>query len=79
MTRKVNIAALNAQDHARFYRKKLKESNEHLEEAVSLIKTLKQDAEMALSDDWDRGNDGFQAQIDSIDGFLVTLPENSKI
>jgi hypothetical protein len=37
---------------------------------VSVLKTLKEDAEMALSGDWDRGDYGFEAQIILIDRTL---------
>jgi hypothetical protein len=41
-----------------------------IDEMVSVLKTLKEDAEMALSGDWDRGDHGFEAQIILIDRTL---------
>lgn len=39
-------------------------------EAISLLKTLKEDAELALSGDWDKSDSGFEAQITLIDRLL---------
>lgn len=34
------------------------------------LETIYEDANMALDDSWDRGDDGFQVQQDLIDGLL---------
>lgn len=45
-----------------------------------LVAHLAKDAQMALDDDWDRGDDGFNAQLNLIDQVVVyelglSLPE----
>jgi hypothetical protein len=39
-------------------------------DAINLIKTLREDAVMALDGRWDRSDDGFEDQITLIDKFL---------
>jgi hypothetical protein len=39
-------------------------------EVIKILTSLKIDAEMALSDEWDRSDDGFEAQIEFIDKIL---------
>jgi len=41
-----------------------------VDEMESLLRTLRQDAEMALNDDWDRSDEGFISQIELIDRLL---------
>lgn len=36
------------------------------QEVLKVLATLHKDAEMALDDEWDRSDDGFEAQIDNI-------------
>jgi len=40
------------------------------EPLVSTLNTLRNDAEMALNDEWDRTDSGFEAQIILIDNVL---------
>ena len=40
-----------------------------LYEALTILKNIHIDANMALKDDWDRSNDGFECQIKIIEGF----------
>ncbi len=49
-----------------------------LQEAVLLLKTLKQDAKLALSDNWDRSDEGFRDQIILIDRFLSSLERGKR-
>lgn len=49
-----------------------------LREAVKILKTLKQDAKLAISGFWDKSDDGFQCQIQLIDNFLSRL-HNKKL
>ncbi len=41
-----------------------------LDELAELLTDLHFDAEMALSDDWERSDNGFQCQIDNIESFF---------
>jgi len=41
------------------------------EELQNLLCELWSDANMALDDDWDRSNDGFQAQVENIEAFAA--------
>jgi hypothetical protein len=41
-----------------------------LHRAVALLKSLKKDADMALSGEWDKSDKGFEAQKEMIDKFL---------
>lgn len=41
-----------------------------LKEAIRLLKIVKQDAKLALSGRWNRGDDGFTAQIQLIESFF---------
>jgi hypothetical protein len=43
---------------------------QRLKEAEALLRSLKTDAKLALSGKWDKGDEGFQAQIDSIDKYF---------
>lgn len=57
--------------------KKLKK---RLEEAILTLKTLREDAEMALNGDWDRGDVGFRDQIILIDQTIEYInPERKEI
>lgn len=49
-----------------------------LTEAVKILKTLKQDAKLAISGFWDKSDDGFRCQIQLIDNFLSRL-DNKKL
>jgi hypothetical protein len=51
----------------------LSNMRDKLKEAVALLKTLREDAKLALSGDWDKSEEGFRAQIESIDKFLDSL------
>jgi hypothetical protein len=44
-----------------------------LKKAISALKTLKQDAKLALSGDWDRSDHGFECQIYLIDDTLKEI------
>ena len=46
-------------------------------EALSLIKSLWEDANMALDGDWDRSDEGFKAQIELIEKFLNKLEDDN--
>jgi len=41
-----------------------------LDKAKKLLKTLRQDAKLALSGSWDKSDEGFEAQIHLIDQFF---------
>ncbi len=41
-----------------------------LKKAISIIKTLREDAKLALNNDWDKSNSGFENQIILIDSFF---------
>lgn len=43
--------------------------------AITQLVILRNDAEMALSGQWDRSDDGFQSQIQSIDEVLAKAPQ----
>jgi len=49
--------------------------NELIEETISVLETLREDAEMALDGRWDVAHDdgGFKAQIDVIDELVNKL------
>ena len=47
--------------------------NKLKEEVISLLKTLRKDAHMALNNEWDRSNDGFRCQILLINEMLNKL------
>ena len=51
-----------------------------VQDLLTRLSSLRKDAEMALSDEWDRSDEGFQSQIDLIDGLVnqyqLVLPEN---
>ena len=49
-----------------------------LDKAVKLIKSFKTDAKMALSGAWDKGNEGFEAQIWAVDKFLLEINQPPK-
>lgn len=49
------------------------EAANYFQAAVKIILTLKQDAEMALNEEWDKSDEGFKAQISIIDKFLTEL------
>ena len=42
-----------------------------IEKMRSALVTIREDAVMALSEEWDRSDDGFKAQIDMIDVVLM--------
>jgi hypothetical protein len=42
-----------------------------IEELKSVLETLREDAEMALDDRWDRSDYGFECQIELIDNLLI--------
>ena len=46
-----------------------------LQQAIELLKGLKEDAEMALDGRWDKSDDRFEAQINLIDSFLTLINE----
>ena len=48
----------------------IKENTKTIDEAIEVIKTLREDAVMALDGDWDRTDRGFEDQIIMIDNFL---------
>jgi hypothetical protein len=61
-----------------------------LKEAIKVIKTLRKDAEMALSGEWQitgypgmgldsDSAEGFEAQIQNIDRFLNSIKDDTKI
>ena len=41
--------------------------------AVPVLKSVSRDCQMALNGDWDKGDDGFQATLDSVNGALKKL------
>lgn len=49
-----------------------------LKEAVKILRTLKQDAKLAISGFWDKSDDGFRCQIQLIDKFLSSI-HNKKL
>lgn len=49
-----------------------------LTKALKLIKTLKQDAKLALSGKWDKSDDGFEDQIILIDRFFNEINNEEK-
>ena len=46
---------------------------EKLQEAISVLKTLLEDARMALDNKWDRSDSGFEAQITLIENTLSEI------
>lgn len=48
---------------------------EKLEEAKSILKTIYEDATMALKDEWDRTDDGFESQQILIQRFFNSIGE----
>ncbi len=51
-----------------------------LDAALKVIKTLREDAKLALSGDWNKSDDGFESQMLLIDKFykLINEPPRSK-
>lgn len=45
------------------------------QEAINLLYTMKQDAELALDGSWDRTDDGFESQIELINNFLKNIDD----
>ena len=45
---------------------KIEEQRQYIRKLQGVLQLIHQDAEMALADVWDRSDDGFQCQIDSI-------------
>lgn len=55
---------------------KMKNNNNIMNEILSVLETLKEDAEMALEGTWDKSDDGFEAQITLIDKIILKIQEN---
>ena len=46
------------------------------ERAINLLKTIKEDAMMALDNTWDRSDNGFEVQLQLIDDFLNEINDD---
>jgi len=51
---------------------------EKLKKAVKIIKTLKEDAKLALKGAWDRSDQGFEDQIILIDTFFSEIEKDEE-
>jgi hypothetical protein len=58
---------------------KLHQQQELLKEACEILNTLRIDAEMALYRDWDKSDEGFEAQIDKIDDFFFKVDYRAEV
>lgn len=54
-------------------------TEEKLKEACEIINTLRIDAEMALCGDWDKGDEGFESQINLIDDFFYKIDYRAEV
>lgn len=44
-----------------------------LDGSATVLRSVSLDCQMALSGEWDRGDDGFQATLDGVNAVLLTL------
>lgn len=49
-----------------------------LAKAIKVIKTLRQDAKLALNNSWDRSDHGFESQLILIDTFFNEIEDKPK-
>jgi hypothetical protein len=54
-------------------------TKEQIEQAISILQDINVDAQMALSGDWDRSDDGFQSQLELIHDFFAEIEVEPEI